>query len=332
MLRDIRRLALPGWLSVMAMPARFSDSPRMIHSGLLYCFCISAEMILPLYHCRQDFPLKGHMMKTKFVSGGAGLLLLATVGVAADAHAQRSPWWERQKAAQTATVAGEPAAPGEAAQPPTQPYQPHASAIRREKVEGPSYTYVEGGAARLEVDVKFAVDGDVLHLDESANGGYLRGSVAVTDHLYVFGGHDRVSESWKADAERLKVTIDQTEIGLGNRIPLSSRTDFISELSMLRLGAKVSYRDLDYPEDDFSGSDHLYAGKLMLGFRGRPVPNFEWWAKAGYLRVEDDALIDHSVVGNVGLQYRFTPVWGLVGEAEFYEDVRFYRLGVRASF
>ena len=70
----------------------------------------------------------------------------------------------------------------------------------------------------------------------------------------------------------------------------------------------------------------------MLGVRGRPVRNFEYWAKAGYLRVDDNVLIDHSVVGTIGFQYRFSPVWGVVGEAEFYEDVRFYRLGVRASF
>ncbi len=66
--------------------------------------------------------------------------------------------------------------------------------------------------------------------------------------------------------------------------------------------------------------------------RARPVSNLELWAKAGYLRVDDNLLIDDSAVGNVGIQYRFTPTWGVVGEAEFYEDVRFYRLGVRASF
>lgn len=47
--------------------------------------------------------------------------------------------------------------------------------------------------------------------------------------------------------------------------------------------------------------------------------------------MDDNLLIEDSAVGNLGIQYRFTPAWGVVGEAEFYEDVRFYRLGVRAS-
>ena len=77
---------------------------------------------------------------------------------------------------------------------------------------------------------------------------------------------------------------------------------------------------------------YLYAGKLMVGVHARPISKLEVWAKAGYLRVDDNLLIEDSAVGNLGIQYRFTPAWGVVGEAEFYEDVRFYRLGVRASF
>ncbi|WP_411832789.1 hypothetical protein [Pseudoxanthomonas mexicana] len=254
-------------------------------------------------------------------------IVLMAMGWMQDAHAQRSPWWERQKAAQTATGAGtsdHTTQNGAAPPPPVQQYSPYAPPASREKVEEPSYTYIEAGAARVDVDL--------YELDESSNGGYVRGSLAVTDNLYVFGGYDRVSESWSADAEQLKVTIDQAEIGLGTSISLSSRTDFISELSLLRLGAELDYEDREYPQDNLSIGDHLYAGKLMLGVRARPLSSLELWAKAGYLRLDDNLLIDDSGVGNVGFQYRFNPVWGLVGEAEFYEDVRFYRLGIRANF
>ena len=107
--------------------------------------------------------------------------------------------------------------------------------------------------------------------------------------------------------------------------------DFISELSLLHLGGKLDAKDLDSPVNDLSGSEYLYAGKLMVGVHARPISKLEVWAKAGYLRVDDNLLIEDSAVGNLGIQYRFTPAWGVVGEAEFYEDVRFYRLGVRAS-
>lgn len=266
-------------------------------------------------------------MKKGIRAACAGAAVLAAMAWMQDAQAQRAPWWERQKAAQAAAQAAEGdevTAQADAMPPPVRQPLSHAPAIRREKIEGPGYTWIEAGVARLDVDL--------YDVGEHGNGGYARGSVAVTDNLYVFGGYDRVSKQWNMQGERLEIAIDQAEIGLGASLSLSPRTDFISELSLLRLGAKLDYRDREYPEDDFSGRDHLYAGKLMLGIRARPVPNLELWAKAGYLREDDNLLVDHSMVGNVGLQYRFTPEWGLVGEAEFYEDVRFYRLGVRASF
>ncbi len=265
-------------------------------------------------------------MKISPVSCGICVALLVGMTALTEAHAQRSPWWERQKAAQTAseataeqTTTTSTTAQGAVTQPAAQPqYQPYTPAVRREKIEGPGYTYIEAGAARVDVDL--------YEVNESGNGGYLRGSMAITDDLYLFGGYDRVAKSWGADVEHAKITIDQAEIGFGASIPLGSpRVNFISELSLLRLGGKLDYKSRGY-------SDYLYAGKLMVGIRARPVSNLELWAKAGYLRVDDNLLIDDSAVGNVGIQYRFTPTWGVVGEAEFYEDVRFYRLGVRASF
>ena len=259
-------------------------------------------------------------MKIDIRTGCACAALLVALAWSADADAQRSPWWERQKAA-SAESTGAPAQ-GQAAVPaaPAPQYTPD---VQRETIEGPAYTYVEAGVGRVDVEL-----GEV---DERVSGGYVRGSVAVADNLYVFGGHDQVSETWSLDAERLKATIDQTELGLGASVSLSPRTDFISELSLVRLGVELDYDDAA-SGDSLSGSDHVYAGKLVLGIRARPVSGLELWAKAGYLRVDDNLVVDHSMVGNLGLQYRLTQTWGLVGEAEFYEDVRFYRLGVRASF
>lgn len=266
-------------------------------------------------------------MKKEIRAACAGAAVLAAMAWMQDAQAQRAPWWERQKAAQAAAQSAggnEAVAQAGAAQSPPPQQAAPAPMVRREKIEGPGYTWIEAGVVRLDVDLYDA--------SEHGNGGYARGSAAVTDTLYVFGGYDRVSKQWNMGSERLEIAIDQAEIGLGSRLFLSPRVDFVSEVSLLRLGAKLDYRDREYPEDDFSGRDHLYAGKLMLGIRARPVQNLELWAKAGYLRVDDNLLVDHSMVGNIGLQYRFSPQWGLVGEAEFYEDARFYRLGVRASF
>ena len=267
---------------------------------------------------------------------GAGVVMLATLAWLPDAQAQRSPWWERQKAAQAAqqaTAAGASAnaggnaavAPGAASYPATGQGQAYVNPVRREQVEGPAYTYIEAGAARMQVSA--------YDIDEHGNGGYARASLALTDNMYLFGGYDRVSRSYGLeDFGSAKIAIEQSQIGLGGSIALTPRVDFIGELSAVRLGASVSTR-LDILDGaKVSISDHLSAAKGMLGVRARPLDNLELWAKAGYLRVEDNLVIESSMVGNLGIQYRFTPVWGLVGEAEFYDDVQLYRVGVRASF
>lgn len=269
-------------------------------------------------------------MKKDIGMACAGIAMLAAMLWAPDAHAQQTSWWDQQKAkaAQAAAEANgqEAAAQGEtkATQPAVQPEPAVVPVAVQEKIEGSSYTYLEAGIGRVNVAM--------YGIDENGGGGYVRGSMAAADGLYVFAGHDRAEKSWNTANERLKIAIDQTEIGFGANLALSPRTDFISELSWLRLGGEVDYKDQSYPQNDLRGSDHLNAGKLMLGLRARPASSLELWAKAGYLRLDDNLLLENSAVGNVGFQYRFTPRWGVVGEAEFYEDVRFYRLGVRASF
>lgn len=245
----------------------------------------------------------------------ACLVALATLGMVIPAHAQDSSWWKEHKD-EAAPTAGTPA--------PSQPT--HASSPATADVR-PGYTYVEAGVVRLDVDM--------YGVDEGANGGYVRGSAELpdtTEALYLFGGYDRVSKSWNIGDEHLKVAIDQIEFGFGGHLALSRRTDFFSELSLLRLGARVDYKDRAFPQDDLSGSDHLLAGKLMLGIRSAPSSRAELWAKAGYVRLDNNLLLDSSAVGNVGVQFRINPTWGVVGEAEFYDDLRIYRLGVRASF
>ena len=247
----------------------------------------------------------------------AGLVLPLAVLTMAEAQAQQSSWWGKHRDSSAPAESAPEAVP----QPVPQQQLSYGQGSERATVTSPGYTYVEGGAARLDVDM--------YGIDESGDGGYVRGSMAVTDDLYVFGGYDRVSESWSGGSERLEVVIDQVELGLGSRIAVSQSTDFVAEASFLRLGAQLDYEDATL---DVSLRDHVYAGKYVLGFRGKPSARTELWAKAGYVWVDDNLLVESSMVGNVGGQFQFTPVWGLVGEAEFYEDLTFFRLGIRAQF
>lgn len=259
-----------------------------------------------------------------------GLMTIASLFWTPSAHAQHTSWWDQQKAkaaqANGNTANQAPTAQGNAtpAPPVEQRIVSSEQSHTHEKQEGPTYTFVEAGVGRMDISS--------YGIKESGNGGYVRGSTAINESLYAFSGYNRASKSWHGGTERLKIAIDQTELGIGSNVRVSPRTDFISELSYVRLGGEVKYSDQAFPDDNISGSDHLNAAKLMLGFNGNISPNFNVWAKAGYLQVNSNYLIENSGLGNIGFQYRFTPNWGLVGEAEFYDDVRFYRLGIRANF
>ena len=174
----------------------------------------------------------------------AGLVLPLAVLTMAEAQAQQSSWWGKHRDSSAPAESAPEAVPQSQSVP--QQQLSYGQGSERATVTSPGYTYVEGGAARLDVDM--------YGIDESVNGGYVRGSVAVTDGLYVFGGYDRVTDSGSDGARRAEVTIDQSEIGLGARIEVSRSTDFVSELSMLRLGGRIDYEDATL---DVSLRDHV---------------------------------------------------------------------------
>ena len=69
--------------------------------------------------------------------------------------------------------------------------------------------------------------------------------------------------------------------------------------------------------------------ELGVGYAHDLSTNFEGLAKASYVDGDD---YDGDFVGTLGAQYKFTPTWGVVGEAEFADGGELYTVGVRASF
>lgn len=264
-------------------------------------------------------------------------VLACTLVLSATANAQSTRWWDRYRPANTPATPPDPHTPitqqrpdpapsGPASLPPPSPHAQLAVIERadREAVLRPRNAHVEAGYNRVTLNDELG--------DESAGGAYVRASLPVTDDLYLFGSHGRVSKDWSdGEGSTLDVAIDQTEIGLGGSFAMSARTAFITELSYVRLGARVA---LDLPElaERFRASDSLDAAKFTLGLRGKPSRRTELWAKAGYLWLDDNLLVEDSPVVILGGQLLLTPTWGLVGEAEVYEDLRYFRLGLRASF
>ncbi|UYB51647.1 hypothetical protein OCJ37_16995 [Xanthomonas sp. AM6] len=187
--------------------------------------------------------------------------------------------------------------------------------------EGLSYSYVEGGWNRTDINVDAA--------SEDIDGGYLRGSWQIAEPVYVFAGYQRASDDYTiATFYSSKVTVQQGSLGIGYRQEMTERVDFTADVSVLRVKAEADLREDGRRLARASDSNTL--GTINVGLRGKPSPRTEAWVKAGYI---DGSDVDQGeFVGTLGGQVNFTRTWGLVGEVEFIDNANQYKVGVRASF
>jgi len=183
-----------------------------------------------------------------------------------------------------------------------------------------SYTYVEGGWNRLILDAGNAGD-------FTSDGGYVRGSFAVTPQFHVIVGASRVSGSDHAGAAKVKTTVDAPYLGLGYHAPISDSVDFTSEFAWNHRSAESDYRVGDERSRQTSRFNQVLG---MVGVRGRFTDHLEGWLKGGYANGGDGQ--DARWYGVAGGQLNITDTWGVVLEGQFDKDASEYRAGVRASF
>ena len=176
------------------------------------------------------------------------------------------------------------------------------------------YTYLEGGYARVNVDIDGVGDADF-------DGVQLRGSaqIGVSD-FYVFGGLGIA----RNDDAGVDVDFSELQGGVGYRYEIGSSVDLISELSVLRQMIDA---------DGVAGAD-ASGGRIAVGARVAMADNVEGYAKLGYTGGGD---FDGSFNATIGAQYRWSDSWGVVGELERSRidagvDVIRLLIGVRATF
>lgn len=170
----------------------------------------------------------------------------------------------------------------------------------------PSYTYVEGGYQKYDID-------DSL-LDTSTDGFYLSGSYEFGDSgLYMHGRYQDSDFDYGFD-------LTDWDVGLGYYFPVGQNASVFTELSY------VEY-DISTPISGISLKGDGYRAGLgaKMGFAN----NWEGMAKVNYRDVEDMG----NWAGVVGVNYRFSPAWSVGGEVEIgQDDLSQYRLGLRYSF
>jgi len=195
--------------------------------------------------------------------------------------------------------------------------------------DGLGYTYIEGGYDRVEPR-------EIYIGEANPSGAYVRGSFALTKSVYAFGGYAErdgtVHHTFTLSNGvpfRAHTKMDQraTEAGLGFRVPMSKRLDFIGELSYFNIDRDMTFT-VDGGEAAYLSWRDLDGTSATVGLRGGSE-RIEGWIKVGY-RDSNDFL--ENVVGTLGAHYRFTDTWGVVAEWEESDEMRRYRVGLRASF
>lgn len=150
------------------------------------------------------------------------------------------------------------------------------------------------------------VEGTYNSVDGDADGFGVRGSVEFADTgFYALGDFRNYSDS--------AFDLDTWELGLGYALEFSDNVDLIAELAHTDFDVVDGYR-------------------LSAGARGNFTESFEYLAKVNYRNLDTRGDSDDFTY-TAGLQYKFSPTWGVTGEVEFDgDDGEIYTVGLRASF
>lgn len=167
-----------------------------------------------------------------------------------------------------------------------------------------SYSYVEGGYQRVELD-----DSSGLNVDGDSYG--IGGSMEIGDSFHVFGDVAKSKFDYSAD-------LDQYSLGVGYHTSMTDSVDAIFELAYVHAEADVF---------GFSAKDDGYGASI--GVRAMLGNQFELGGSVNYVDLgggSDDTTVDGSV------RYYVTPAIALGINAGIGNDVTSYGAGLQVYF
>jgi len=168
------------------------------------------------------------------------------------------------------------------------------------QAEGPSYSYVEGGYVRTDID----------GLGKDADGFLVRGSIELPHDFFLFASY--------VDQGVYGADIKQYGVGAGYAWSMTDTTD---------LYGKVGYAKAEADAYDFGLDDDGYS--LGIGIRSMVTKNVELEASVSYADYSD--LGDDTTFG-VGARWHFTANFAVGIEAQVADDATTYGIGLRWSF
>jgi opacity protein-like surface antigen len=168
----------------------------------------------------------------------------------------------------------------------------------------PAYTFIEGGYQDVNLD-KPDADGD----------GYtLRGSIAITPLLHLFGGYSTADLDGAAPPGG-RVDYDTWELGAGLSYALTERVHFVGE---------ASYLNAELENAGFRSDDDGYG--LYAGLRSRFAMPIELEGGVKYVDIGDAG---EDVLLKLGAHYFFTDQWAAGLSLDLGDDATAWGVNVR---
>jgi hypothetical protein len=160
---------------------------------------------------------------------------------------------------------------------------------------------------------------DIDGVDEDLDGFGLRGSVEITDQVFLFGTYtDQSADSGGADVDYTTYTL-----GGGYAWSLSDSADLYGKLGYVNAEVDVTVPGLG----GFSADDDGFL--LGMGLRGRVSPQFELEGALNYWDYSEGG--DDTSLG-AAARWFFTDQFSAFAEGEFGDDVSTYGIGMRWNF
>ena len=164
-----------------------------------------------------------------------------------------------------------------------------------------NYSFLDAGWVRIDPD----------GISKSADGFGLRGSVGVTEDIFLFANYSDVSLNYGG------ASLDEKDysVGAGYAYPVSDRASLYGKVAWARVDADFLGENLT--EDGYS---------VAVGLRGRPAEKVEL---EGAVTYTDFSNLGSTTSVDLGARYYFVPTFAVGLEASLSDDAKMYMAGFR---
>lgn len=172
------------------------------------------------------------------------------------------------------------------------------------QAEGLSYSYLDLAYINTDID----------EFDEELDGFALRGSIELSDQVFLYAGYS----SQSTDIFGTDVDYDRLNLGLGYAWPVNTSTDIYGKVGYVQAEADAGGFDID--DDGY---------ELAVGMRGRVVEQLELEGSLNYVDLSDSG--DDTSLG-LGARWYFTEQFAGGVEGQFGDDANTYGISLRWDF